>query len=271
MFCAEYNKVARRVDPRLVDAPPSRAQFHRWITGRLKRPPNTDYCRVLGVMFPDWTVEQLFAPCPPDVLNQRSQPPAIERTDLEGHADRISAEGYADVTAIFPTRAEFTFARPTHTLFDGAKSIRAAGLSLNLLCQQYPDQRLYQLIEGGTTLQCLFLDPDGQAIQAREQEEGYTDHHLVTLTRLNIEVLTRLRKRLSPEAAERLEIAVYDETVRFNITLINDQTCIMQPYLPQARGVDSPIFIIERRPSGNGLYAAFEQIFTSLWERSTPL
>ncbi|WP_119726343.1 DUF5919 domain-containing protein [Thermomonospora amylolytica] len=269
MFCAEYNKAARTVDPHLVGAPPSRAQFHRWTTGELRRLPNTDNCRVLEAMFPGWTADQLFAPCPPDRLTQQDPPPANERTELESRADHSSAEGYADVTAVFPTRAEFTFARPTHTLFDQAKDIRAAGLSLNLLCQQYPDQRLHQLITGGTTLRCLFLDPEGEAIRAREQEEGYTDHHLVTLTRLNIEVLTRLRKRLPAEAGDRLEIAVYDETIRFNITLIDNRTCIMQPYLPHARGVESPTFIIERQPTGAGLYATFEQVFNQLWERST--
>ncbi|GAA2120344.1 DUF5919 domain-containing protein [Actinomadura alba] len=91
------------------------------------------------------------------------------------------------------------------------------------------------------------------------------------MTRLNIEVLTRLRKRLSTQARDRLRIAVYDETIRFNITLIDGETCVMQPYLPQARGVDSPTFVIKRETPGNGLFGTFEQTFTSLWERSTPV
>nr|WP_239066992.1 DUF5919 domain-containing protein [Actinomadura bangladeshensis] len=140
-----------------------------------------------------------------------------------------------------------------------------------MLCQQYPDQRLHRLIEDGTTLQALFLDPEGEAIRAREQEEGYTDNHLTTLTRLNIEVLTRLRKRLSPEAQDRLSVAVYDETIRFNITLLNNQLCVMQPYLPNARGVDSPTFLAERNPTGAGLYVTFEEIFNALWERGRPV
>jgi hypothetical protein len=93
----------------------------------------------------------------------------------------------------------------------------------------------------------------------------------MTLTKLNIEVLTRLRDRLSAEARDRLLIGVYDETVRFNITLIDGETCVMQPYLPQARGVDSPTFLIERGATGAGLYDTFEQIFTALAERSTPV
>jgi hypothetical protein len=199
-FCAEYKKTARALDPELAQEVPSRAQLHRWVTGGLKRLPYTDHCRVLEAMFPEWSVEQLFAPCPPEVL-AADRPPAAtdaDRADLESRADRDGIAGFADVTAVYPTRAEFTFAMPPHTLFDGAQDIRMAGLSLNLLCQQYPDNRLHRLVESGTTLHCLFLNPEGEAIQAREREEGYRDRHLTTLTRLNIETITRLRDRLRP-------------------------------------------------------------------------
>ena len=33
-FCTEYDKAARRIDPDLVGRYPSRAQLHRWLTGR---------------------------------------------------------------------------------------------------------------------------------------------------------------------------------------------------------------------------------------------
>ncbi|MFD0689021.1 DUF5919 domain-containing protein [Actinomadura fibrosa] len=268
-FRAAYNEAAKKISPELTDTAPSRAQLHRWTSGGLKRLPYTDHCRVLEAMFPEWTADELFAPCPPEVLADEPTAYGVidERSELESTADRVSSASHADVTAVFATRAEFSFAHPPHALLDGATTIRAAGLSLNMLCQQYPDQRLHRLIENGTTLQTLFLDPEGQAIRAREKEEGYTDNHLTTLTRLNIEVLTRLRNRLSSEARDRLAIAVYDETIRFNITLIDDRLCVMQPYLPQARGVDSPTFLAERNSTGTGLYGTFEEIFNSLWER----
>jgi hypothetical protein len=274
IFRAAYDKAARKVDPDLVGTAPSRAQLHRWVSGGLKRLPYTDHCRVLEAMFPEWTADQLFAPCPPGIPNQEPGVSGAASTDRSAghlHATSRTSDAFADVSAVFPTRGEFSYAMPPHSLFDEATDIRAAGLSLNLLCQQYPDQRLYQLIENGTRLHCLFLDPDGEAIKAREREEGYSDPHLTTLTKLNIEVLTRLRKRLSPEAHDRLSVAVYDETIRFNITLIDGETCVMQPYLPQARGVDSPTFLIERGVSGHGLYNTFETIFTAMSERSTPV
>ncbi|MEU8344708.1 DUF5919 domain-containing protein [Spirillospora sp. NPDC048832] len=273
MFQAAYNEAAKKISPDLTGTAPSRAQLHRWTSGELKRLPYTDHCRVLEAMFPEWTADELFAPCPPHVLADEptAYATSAERADLESTADRVGPNPYADVTAVYTTRAEFSYAHPPHALLDGASSIRAAGLSLNMLCQQYPDQRLYRLIEDGTTLQALFLDPEGEGIRAREQEEGYTDNHLTTLTRLNIEVLTRLRKRLSPEAQDRLSVAVYDETIRFNITLINDQLCVMQPYLPNARGVDSPTILAERNGTSSGLYETFEEIFNALWERGRTL
>lgn len=258
MFLAAYDDAARQVSRDLVGTAPSRAQLHRWAAGELKRLPYTDHCRVLETMFPGWTADQLFGPCPDGLLSgEAPAPPCPGRL--------------ADLVAVFPTRADFTSAMPPHVLFDDAGDIRAAGLSLNLICQQYPDQRLDGLLAGGTELTCLFLDPGGEAIQAREREEGYTDHHLVTLTRLNIEVLLRLRDRLPPDARDRLTIGVYDETIRFGIVLIDDETCVAQPYLPHARGVDSPVLVLRKCTETPGLYSTFERIYTELWERSRPL
>ena len=65
-----------------------------------------------------------------------------------------------------------------------------------------------------------------------------------------------------------IQIRTYDETIRFNILLIDGQTCVIQPYLPEARGVDSPTFVVGRRWPTAGLYPMFDQIFAALWERS---
>ena len=106
------------------------------------------------------------------------------------------------------TRAAFSAAMPPEALFDGAREIRAVGLSLNYICQQLADQRTRELIEAGATMQCLFLDPSSDAMRAREAEEGHVHGHLATLTELNIGTLTRLvGDRLSEAARDRLQIA----------------------------------------------------------------
>jgi Domain of unknown function (DUF5919) len=188
-------------------------------------------------------------------------------TDLVG---QLMGDQFSDVVAVYASRSEFTSSMSPQSLFEDATDIRAAGLSLNLICQQHSDQRLRQLVADGLKLRCLFLDPAGAAIKAREHEEGYPAGQLSALTSLNIEILQqRVRDRLSPSAKGSLEIATYDETIRFNIVLIDGQTCIMQPYLPETRGVDSPTFLIQRRRPTAGLFPTFDQVFMSLWERST--
>lgn len=184
--------------------------------------------------------------------------------------EQLISERFADLASVFPSRSAFSATLPPHVLFDTAKDIAIVGLSLNLVCQQYADKRLTQLIEGGSAMRCLFLLPYGESIQVREREEDYPTGHLSALTEMNIRILARLRARLSPAAEQRLILATYDEPVRFNIVLVDDQVCVVQPYLPGIRGVDSPTFLLRRLASGEGLFPIFQHVFSALWERSTP-
>lgn len=60
-FRTEYETTARRVAPGGVA--PSRAQYHRWLSGQLKGGiPYPDACRVLETMFTPWKAEELFGP-----------------------------------------------------------------------------------------------------------------------------------------------------------------------------------------------------------------
>lgn len=185
--------------------------------------------------------------------------------------DKILTKRYSDVTAVYPSRSAFASAHPVHSLFDGATDIRAAGLSLNVLCQQYPDASLYQLAGTGTQLRLLLLDPDGGAIKQRECEEGYQSGFLRSLNELNLDVLRRVAERLPSDKQSNMQVAVYDETLRFNIILIDERLCIVQPYLPHSRGVESPTIVIERSTRGPGLYSMFEQVFIKAWEGGRPL
>jgi hypothetical protein len=239
--------------------------------------PYPDACRVLEAMFPGWTVAQLFAPASDEQHAQMARLPVgadgQEATDPPRlDVDKLIADRFSDVSAVYATRSEFVSNMPVHTIFDPAGQIRACGLSLNLICQQYAGQKLIQLVESGTTIQCLFLDPAGAAIAAREHEENYPPGRLSDLTKLNIEILQdTVRDRLTPEARQRFQLAVYDETIRFNIILIDDQVGIVQPYLPAVRGIDSPTFVLHRRWKDLGLLPVFENVFSSLWQMSRPI
>ncbi|WP_432928409.1 DUF5919 domain-containing protein [Microbispora sp. CA-135349] len=270
-FCREYDKAAKKVDPALAGRWPSRAQLHRWLSGELKGLPYADHCRVLEAMFPGLTAHQLFSAETAAEAAAAVPAPRSTQDNTAPAPDPCEDARFADVTAVFSSRSAFSAAYPPASLFDGAKEINACGLSLNVLCQSYPDHQLTRLLDNGTRIRCLFLDPKGEAIKAREREEHYTDGTLQTLTALNISMLTRLRDRLDPEAAERLEIHVYDETIRFNILIVDGSTCVVQPYLPAARGVDSPTLVITDNTAADGLFPVFDQVFTSMWERSKPV
>lgn len=183
----------------------------------------------------------------------------------------LVAERFADLAGVYPSRAAFSSALPPHALLDGARDVSMVGLSLNLVSQQYPVQRLKDLIDGGCTMRCLFLAPYGNSTQAREDEEGYPPGHLSGLTEMNIMILNRFRARLSDEAQPRLRIRTYDETLRFNILLIDRRLAVVQPYMPAVRGVDSPTFLLRRLSNGHGLMPAFESVFAWLWERGKPV
>jgi hypothetical protein len=268
-FCKEYDKAAKKVDPSLQGGWPSRAQLHRWLNGELKGLPYSGHCRVLEAMFPGRSAHELFATTAVEIPAQRTDPEPARSAGPDTAA--CAMPQMADVTAVFSSRSAFSSAYPASLMFDDAKEINAAGLSLNILCQSYPDHQLRRLLDSGTRIRCLFLDPKGQAIRAREAEEGFTDSTLTTLTALNISMLTRLRDRLDTTSAQRLELHVYDKTIRFNLLIVDRALCVVQPYLPQARGVDSPTFVITDNTAAEGLFPIFDQVFRDMWERSKPV
>jgi len=263
-FRLAYEKAARSLDRERGGIPPSRAQFHRWLTGDLRGLPHTDHCRVLEHMLTGYSSAQLFQPCPDGIPAPAT---SISPAARAAHGLPVIA-GTADVVAVFASRSEFAGSIELSALFDGASRIRAAGLSLNLICQQVPDHQLQRMLCGGTQLSCLFLDPGGEAIKAREREEEHPAGHLVGLTSLNVQVMSRLRDRLPAEARDRMRLGVYDETIRFNIVLVDDRACVVQPYLPQARGIDSPTLLMRRNGTPGGLYPVFEQVYDAIAERS---
>jgi Domain of unknown function (DUF5919) len=86
----------------------------------------------------------------------------------------------------------------------------------------------------------------------------------------NIQILSRVRTQLDADVQRRLELATYDETIRFNVVVIDDAICVVQPYLPAMRGVDSPTLLLKRIAAG-GLFPVFGRLFDWLWIRSTPV
>jgi hypothetical protein len=210
------------------------------------------------------------------LLGDRDHEPALPAVGVPDQrpagkpGDDVLSERFSDLTAIYPSRSEFTSKMPPCALFDCAREIRAAGLSLNLICQQYADTQLAQIVRDGARLRLLFLDPAGASIRAREAEEDQQAGQLSALTALNLQGVLRVRDKLPADVRERIEVATYDQPIRFNITLINGELCIAQPYLPHARGVEAPTMVINKRWPSAGLYPVFERTFDELWDGGQP-
>lgn len=156
-------------------------------------------------------------------------------------------------------------------LLKAADTVRLAGISLNFICQQVSAPAVLKVLAKGTNICALFLDPDSTAMLQREHEEQHAPGTLATLTRINIAHLGGVRKLArSRGLAGALEIGLTGETPRFNMSIFDEDLCVVQPYMPVLRGVDSPTLVLARR-SDQGLTQAFLDSFDGLWASRTQI
>ncbi|MEO3857707.1 hypothetical protein [Acrocarpospora sp. B8E8] len=80
-FSIEYNKIASRVDKTLAGTAPSREQFNRWLSGKVKTVPRPEHCRVLERMFPGHSAADLLSAYDPQIV-----PLGVPRTSHEEEA-----------------------------------------------------------------------------------------------------------------------------------------------------------------------------------------
>ncbi|MEU6564798.1 DUF5919 domain-containing protein [Nocardia nova] len=262
-FNREYDAAASKIDPTAVGAGPKKAQFYRWLSGNISTLPYPHHCRVLQNMFPGWTVEELFSNHV-EGMNLSDRAPSV--------AEMINANSVktSDIESVFARRADFLRVSPPQKLFRNAQTIDLAGLSLNILCQQCSDSEVLRMMREGTRIRCLFLDPGGLNIAEREREEGHLPGALSGLTRLNIHMLQRVKSSWTSTMNGQIEIRVYDAPVRLNICIVDSEVCIMQPYLPFARGLESPTFVSRRRGL-DGTFQTFAEVFEEMWRKGTEL
>jgi Domain of unknown function (DUF5919) len=266
-FCREWDRVSKNVDDAMKGRYPGHAQYYRWLRGELtNKRPYPDACRMLEAMFPGWPVDKLFSP-----FGEEAMEPAQTSEPAEASGGgSVDAARFADLTAAYTGRAEFMSETPLFELLESATLVRASGVSLNMLTQHYPDAHIRRLVASGTSFQLMFLNPDSEAMRLRETEESYPAGFLGGLTEMNMKIMReRVQDQLEASMRDRFVIALSNDIVRFNIILIDDRFGVFQPYLPGARGVDSPTFVMETSSPNEGFFNVFDQVFTSLWKRAS--
>ncbi|MGW5385613.1 DUF5919 domain-containing protein [Nocardia sp. NPDC003963] len=257
-FNREYDRHALKIDPVIVGCGPKKAQFYRWLSGDIAGLPYPHHRRILQAMFPGRSIEELF--------DQDGSGPRIRHDAMTQEAPRQRGHRTADVESVFPSRAAFTRDIPPQQLFESATTVDMIGISLNMLCQQYPEREIARLLESGSTIRCLFLDPEGEETRRRESEEGQVPGALAGLTTLNMGVLQRINEASDGVVPGTVRIRTYDQTARFNIVIVDSALCVVQPYLPFVRGLESPTFVV-RRTEDAGVFDTFAGVFDGIWVR----
>src|SRR5437660_11871661 len=193
------------------------------------------------------------------ITNNRMQqfPKNSSLLSYEARRDwKASFETWGELQHIYRTRTEFNQEFSYSKMFEGARSILAAGISLNAIALTYSRDALVKaIVEENCKIQLCFLDPNGKKCAEREEEEGYIHGTLSNLTGVNITLMTianNIIAKTKRESTQQFEVRIYDLTPRFNIYIVDDTIMTVQSYA-YGRGEDTPTLVLKRKAQG-GLF-----------------
>lgn len=103
-FLAAYDRCAAQFDPPIPPGHgPAKAQYYKWLSGRMIGLPRDYHCRVLVKMFPGWTVEGLFQMADSTPAGIRSYRVGMQANDFELEAFLGAEMVTSGVTLVYPT------------------------------------------------------------------------------------------------------------------------------------------------------------------------
>jgi hypothetical protein len=267
-FVREYRRAALAVGSAGAGPGPSRAQWHRWLTGRIEGVPQPHHRRVLEAMFPGRSARELLTG------TTAATPAPAGAPALRGVARPALPAGSARLLGIhvtvFPDRGALLAAHPVESLLAGAERVRAAGVALDLLCRSLPLEGLTSAVRAGAVVECLLLDPGGRWSRRRSCELGHGPAYLAGQTRLSLDHLGGVRRRLGDPLRDRVTVALYDEPPRYSLLLLDDDLAVVQSYLPHAPGARTPVVLLDARAGAERLHAVYERVFDELLDVSVP-
>ncbi|MGH3938159.1 MAG: hypothetical protein ACRDTG_05925 [Pseudonocardiaceae bacterium] len=241
-FVREWEKVAKSIDPTLVDTWPRHAQFYRWLRGEIRELPYPDSCRVLESMFPGYSLKSLFESCPSDkvdeLLNSNGKVIATpsHQTPLEE----------ARVSGIWPRTNPEVLDDLVRRVTKAHQEISVFGLSRNY----YAKDDMLPLFEAKASeipVTFYVMDPHCKSRQDRYRLEP-VEAAMEDPTRYVREILRPLLaashriKPTTPSAGMR--IFTFNFPCSFAIEKI-DRSCRVMLYGHGKRGTESPIMVFE--------------------------
>jgi hypothetical protein len=262
-FAREYRKVAGKIDRSLVSSEPSKAQFYRWISGRLMHVPHSQHCRVLETMFPDWSVEQLFqpygssldfvpeaAPKPTPVAQPAISPPS---------APAAATNMPAELVGLYAHRAD----TPDELWLDLLKGAREridlfANASL-FLPEENPEaiSIIRKKAGAGVQVRILLGDPSSEAAKLR----GYEERLFEGIPGRIQMALAYYQPLLDVDGVEFRQHA----TSLYNSIFRYDDDMLVNQHIYGTYGYIAPILHLRKTP-GADMFDTYMRSFDRVWD-----
>lgn len=263
-FCSEYDRAARRVDEKLAGRHPSRAQFHRWLSGGLKELPYPHNCRVLEEMLPDWKAEALFQPATEEAIQMaggQSSGSGGSETHDYGRDLTICLDATEQNSRAIAGRV-----RSSSDIFFMAHT------GYGFMVNQY-QWAVRDAVANGCRLRVVVSAPDGYVLQQPELRK-----RLCPSARQQGEVQDTLsacarHRECAAErgTAENVQAKVYAGVPSMNI-LKTDAWLRAVPYLPLLDAGECPVFEYRFNPGDPS--PLLQKFFTSMervWDDARPV
>ncbi len=247
LFLAEYEKVARDLGQTAVG--PSRAQFHRWLQGNLKRLPHPHHCRVLEAILPEWTADELFS-TDNDSAARRTSPhmsSPVARSNADYGDVDVSQLASAGISRMWPRSSPETFDDLAARISEARHEITVFGLTRNFYAR---DSALPLFEDKAVQVPVTFyvMHPECSSRQDRYRlepiEAAMEDPTRYTREILRPLYLTAKQIERTARPSAGLRIYTYNFPCSFAIERI-DQSCRVMLYGHGKRGTEGPLMVFD--------------------------
>lgn len=158
----------------------------------------------------------------------------------------VTAQTTTEITTVFAKRSFMSQACNLPKMVACSKTIRCLGISNSEMTVKMTPEAVKFALEHGSTIELLFLDPEGEFTRQREEEEKHRPNRIKKITIQNIEHALDLRDELPAEQKERFKLLKYNLQPRINMILL-DSNLILQYYANTVAGLSNPCFLIEKK------------------------